>query len=420
MKAEIIAVGTELLMGYTINTNAAWLAKELLNIGIGTYYQQVVGDNPERMIEAIELAASRSDLVIVTGGLGPTRDDVTKQIVAEYLGTSLVVDDWQKERNQKYYDKNNRVMTEFDLNQALIAEGSTPLHNTVGLACGFVSKQKSKETSDPQYMMVLPGPPFELKSMVTDQAIPYLKEHYYTDTEIDSLYLNFYGIGEAPLAVKIDDFITAQTNPTIAIYAQPRRVTVRLTANAKTHEEAEALNQQLADQLLEVLGKYFMGYGERYSLEEEVIRLLKEQNKKLVTAESLTGGLVVEHLTQVPGSSDAVYGGFITYQPEAKTAMLNVSQASIDEHSVYSETVARQMAEGALEESQADLAIALSGVAGPGSDQGHPVGEVHIALAIRGEETRYKLSDIGNRPRRTVQETAMYDALALIVNYLKE
>lgn len=420
MKAEIIAVGTELLMGYTVNTNAAWLAKELLNIGIGTYYQQVVGDNPKRMLAAIELATSRSDLVIVTGGLGPTRDDVTKQVVSQYLNTSLVVDDWQKAENQRYYDKNNRVMTAFDLNQALIVEGSTPLHNTVGLACGFVVESRRESDSSYQYLMVLPGPPFELKQMVIDAAIPYLKEHYYRETEIDSLYLNFYGIGEAPLALKIDDFITRQTNPTIAIYAKPRRVTIRLTANATSHQEAEELNQALADQLLEVLGDYFMGYGEGYTLEEEVIRLLKEQHKTLVTAESLTGGLVVERLTQVPGASEVIYGGLVTYQPEAKQELLGVNAETINAHSVYSEAVVREMAEGSLQQSGADLAIALSGVAGPDSDQNHPVGEVHLALAVRGEETQYQLRDIGNRPRNTVKEIAMYDALALIANHLKK
>lgn len=420
MKAEIIAVGTELLMGYTVNTNVAWLAKQLLNIGIGTYYQQVVGDNPKRMLESIDLATSRSDLVIVTGGLGPTRDDVTKQVVSQYLNTPLVVDDWQKAENQKYYDKNNRVMTDFDLNQALIVEGSYPLHNTVGLACGFVVEGKGESDTRNQYLMVLPGPPFELKTMVTEVAIPYLQSHYDTESEIDSLYLNFYGIGEAPLALKIDNFISQQTNPTIAIYAKPRRVTVRLTANATSHQEAEKLNQALADQLLEVLGDYFMGYGEQYRLEEEVIRLLKEQNKTLITAESLTGGLVVEHLTKVPGASQVVYGGLVTYQPEAKQALLGVKFETIDTYSVYSEAVVREMAEGALQESGADLAIALSGVAGPDRDQDHPVGEVHLALAVRGGETQYQLRDIGNRPRNTVKEIAMYDALALVVNYLKQ
>ena len=376
MKAEIIAVGTEILMGYIVNTNASWIGQELLDIGIGTYYQQVVGDNRGRMEEAIKLAASRSDIVIVSGGLGPTRDDITKQVVADFLGKSLVIDAKQEDKVKAYYHRRNYDYGLLDANQAAIAEGSQPYFNDVGLACGY-GGEFMKENGTNGLIVVVPGPPFELKPMFTNYVKPHLQNIFQEADNIESLYLNFYGRGETMLSKDLDDLIQDQSNPTIALYAQPNRVTLRLTASGRNREETNKLNQETADKIIERSKEYFIGYGENFTLEDYVVNKLIDEKKTITAAESLTGGLVLNSLAQISGVSQVLYGGFVTYMTPSKVELLDVDPVVIEEHSVVSEPVVRQMAEKARLKADTDLSLALTGVAGPESLEGHPAGEVY-------------------------------------------
>ena len=250
MKAEIIAIGTELLMGYVVNTNASYISQSLLDIGIGTYYQQVVGDNDERIIEALALAASRSDLIILSGGIGPTRDDRTKLVLADFLEEELSYDAAQLNKVEMHYKKNNRIITEGDYQQALTIQDSQTFFNEVGLASGLGYSRVNQDTLKSQHFIVLPGPPFEMKHMMENFAKPFIENQREDYEQIESLYINFYGLGEARVAQAVDDLIMTQTNPTLAIYAKPRLTTVRITASASDKLQASRLNQQVADKII--------------------------------------------------------------------------------------------------------------------------------------------------------------------------
>lgn len=419
MKAEIIAIGTEILMGYIVNSNASWIGQQLLDIGIGTYYQQVVGDNESRMIEAIELAKCRSDLIIISGGLGPTDDDITKKIVAQCLNKSLVIDSKQEAKIKDYYALRDYSYLERDANQAAIVSGSQAFFNSVGLACGF-GVDFTSEKGHSGVILVIPGPPYEMKEMFTNEVKPYLITKFQVDTHIDSIYLNVCGRGETMVAKDLDDLIEAQTNPTIALYAKPNHVTIRVTASGVDRAEVNQLNQTMADAIIARLGDYFIGYGESYSMEQFIIEKLTENKQTITAAESLTAGLVLNRLATTPGASKVLYGGFVTYMTQSKVELLGVDQEVINKHTVVSEAVARQMAEKSREKAGTDFSIALTGVAGPDSLDGHPAGEVYIALAIRHEETRVEHLNIVDKPRKIVQETAKFAALNLLRHYLLE
>lgn len=419
MKAEIIAVGTELLMGYTVNTNASWLSQSLLKIGIGTYYQQVVGDNQDRLLQAIKLAHSRSDLVIITGGLGPTKDDITKQTVAQFVGKPLVQNKEQEQKIRSYYQRRGYVYDIHDANQGAMLQDSHVFFNHVGLACGFGVNLETADNT-PKAILVLPGPPFELKEMYKKDAEPYILNLFHSDTVIDSLYLNFYGRGEAMISKDLADLIDAQDNPTIALYAKPNRVTIRLTANGQSHAEAEALNQQLAKNIIDRLAPYFIGFGEQMTLEENVLTLLKQHHHTLSVAESLTGGHVMNQLTKIPGASESLYGGFVTYQTIAKENLLSIDAQLIETEGVVSESTAKEMAEKTREITQTNFALALTGVAGPDPVDDKKPGDVYIALAIKDEPTVVQFISVPDKPRDIVQESAKDAALNLLRDYYQK
>lgn len=417
MKAEIIAVGTELLMGYVVNTNTSYIAQQLLDIGIGTYYQQIVGDNEERLNEALEIASHRSDIIILSGGIGPTRDDVTKFVLADFLGQTLIHDAVQLKKIEDYFSKDGRQMTPSDDRQALTFEDGMSFFNEVGLANG-VGFVKTKEDSTKQYYIVLPGPPFEMEYMMMHSVKPYLDQVVRDETVIESMYLNFYGLGEARLAQVIDDLVMNQVNPTVAIYARPRIATVRLTANALTTQAAQGKNLMLSQTILKRLEDYFIGYGAEHSFDAYMIELIHQAGKTLSVAESLTGGLVMEHLTRVPGSSAVIKGGVVTYQTQMKTDLLGVDSDIIAKYSVISSECAEAMAEKCLEISDSDFALSLTGIAGPDSTKNHPVGEVYIGLAVKGQPTQTKALRLGFRPRQVIREIAKNEALNLLRKYL--
>ena len=408
MHAEIIAVGTEILLGQIIDTNTRLVGQVLADLGIDVYYQTVVGDNEVRMRAAIDLAAKRSDLVILTGGLGPTKDDLTKQVVAAYLGKQLVEDEAAMLKIKRHFEISQRKMTANNRLQALYIEDSKPLANETGLAVGdFYQAEQGPD------FMLLPGPPSELRPMLFKVALPLLKQAYRQDQLLSSRVLRFFGIGESQLASQLDDLIENQTNPTIAPYAKDNEVTLRLTASAKNEQEAQALLDGLESKIAKRCGQYLYGYGDDNSLAQVVMTKLREKHLTITAAESLTGGQLQAALTSIPGASQAFMGGFVTYANYAKEKLLAIPAEVIDKHGSVSEQTAILMAEQAKQKLGADVGVSLTGVAGPDSLEGQPVGTVWIGIAYRNK-AGYAQKFHFPRQRKYVQARAVLTALDLV------
>ncbi|WP_278915411.1 competence/damage-inducible protein A [Ligilactobacillus agilis] len=408
MHAEIIAVGTEILLGQIVDTNTRLVGQVLADLGIDVYYQTVVGDNEVRMRAAIDLAAKRSDLVILTGGLGPTKDDLTKQVVAAYLGKQLVEDEAAMLKIKRHFEISQRKMTANNRLQALYIEGSKPLANETGLAVGdFYQAEQGPD------FMLLPGPPSELRPMLFKVALPLLKQAYRQDQILSSRVLRFFGIGESQLASQLDDLIENQTNPTIAPYAKDNEVTLRLTASAKDEQEAQVLLDGLESKIAKRCGQYLYGYGDDNSLAQVVMTKLREKHLTITAAESLTGGQLQAALTSIPGASQAFMGGFVTYANYAKEKLLAIPAEVIDEHGSVSEQTAILMAEQAKQKLGADVGVSLTGVAGPDSLEGQPVGTVWIGIAYRNK-AGYAQKFHFPRQRKYVQARAVLTALDLV------
>lgn len=408
MHAEIIAVGTEILLGQIVDTNTRLVGQVLADLGIDVYYQTVVGDNEVRMRAAIDLAAKRSDLVILTGGLGPTKDDLTKQVVAAYLGKQLVEDEAAMLKIKRHFEISQRKMTANNRLQALYIEGSKPLANETGLAVGdFYQAEQGPD------FMLLPGPPSELRPMLFKVALPLLKQAYRQDQILSSRVLRFFGIGESQLASQLDDLIETQTNPTIAPYAKDNEVTLRLTASAKDEQEAQALLDGLESKIAKRCGQYLYGYGDDNSLAQVVMTKLREKHLTITAAESLTGGQLQAALTSIPGASQAFMGGFVTYANYAKEKLLAIPAEVIAKHGSVSEQTAILMAEQAKQKLGADVGVSLTGVAGPDSLEGQPVGTVWIGIAYRNK-AGYAQKFHFPRQRKYVQARAVLTALDLV------
>ena len=411
MKAEIIAVGTEILTGQIVNTNAQFLSEKLAEIGVDVYFQTAVGDNEDRLLSLLEIASQRSNLVILTGGLGPTEDDLTKQTLAKFLGKNLVFDSQAQEKLDTFFaHRPDYARTPNNERQAQIVEGATPLPNETGLAVGGVSEV------DGVTYVVLPGPPSELKPMVLNQLLPKLM----TGTELYSRVLRFFGIGESQLVTILADLIDHQTDPTLAPYAKTGEVTLRLSTKAVSQEKAnQALdileNQILGRQTFEgiSLRDICYGYGEETSLASVVVEELKKRQKSITAAESLTAGLFQATLADFSGVSAIFNGGFVTYSLEEKSKMLDISEQELKEHGVVSEFTARKMAEQARIKTQSDYGVSLTGVAGPDSLEGHPAGTVFIGLA-HAKGTEVIKANIAGRSRADVRQIAVMHAFNLV------
>ena len=411
MKAEIIAVGTEILTGQIVNTNAQFLSEKLAEIGVDVYFQTAVGDNEARLLSLLEIASQRSNLVILTGGLGPTEDDLTKQTLAKFLGKDLVFDPQAQEKLDIFFaHRPDYARTPNNERQAQIVEGATPLPNETGLAVGGVSEV------DGVTYVVLPGPPSELKPMVLNQLLPKLM----TGTKLYSRVLRFFGIGESQLVTILADLIDQQTDPTLAPYAKTGEVTLRLST--------KAVNQEKADQALDILESQILsrqtfeeislrdicyGYGEETSLASVVVEELKKRQKSITAAESLTAGLFQATLADFSGVSAIFNGGFVTYSLEEKSKMLDISEQELKEHGVVSEFTARKMAEQARIKTQSDYGVSLTGVAGPDSLEGHPAGTVFIGLA-HAKGTEVIKANIAGRSRADVRHIAVMHAFNLV------
>ena len=411
MKAEIIAVGTEILTGQIVNTNAQFLSEKLAEIGVDVYFQTAVGDNEARLLSLFEIASQRSNLVIMTGGLGPTEDDLTKQTLAKFLGKDLVFDPQAQEKLDIFFaHRPDYARTPNNERQAQIVEGATPLPNETGLAVGGVSEV------DGVTYVVLPGPPSELKPMVLNQLLPKLL----TGTKLYSRVLRFFGIGESQLVTILADLIDHQTDPTLAPYAKTGEVTLRLSTKAVSQEKADQAldileNQILSRQTFEgiSLRDICYGYGEETSLASVVVEELKKRQKSITAAESLTAGLFQATLADFSGVSAIFNGGFVTYSLEEKSKMLDISEQELKEHGVVSEFTARKMAEQARIKTQSDYGVSLTGVAGPDNLEGHPAGTVFIGLA-HAKGTEVIKANIAGRSRADVRQIAVMHAFNLV------
>jgi len=411
MKAEIIAVGTEILTGQIVNTNAQFLSEKLAEIGVDVYFQTAVGDNEARLMSLLEIASSRSSLVILTGGLGPTEDDLTKQTLAKFLGKDLVFDPQAQEKLDIFFaHRPDYARTPNNERQAQIVEGATPLPNETGLAVGGVLEV------DGVTYVVLPGPPSELKPMVLNQLLPKLM----TGAKLYSRVLRFFGIGESQLVTILADLIDNQTDPTLAPYAKTGEVTLRLSTKAVSQEKANQALNILENQILDrqtfegiSLRNICYGYGEETSLASVVVEELKKRQKSITAAESLTAGLFQATLADFSGVSAIFNGGFVTYSLEEKSKMLDISEQELKEHGVVSEFTAKKMAEQARLKTQSDYGVSLTGVAGPDSLEGHPAGTVFIGLA-HAKGTEVIKANIAGRSRADVRQIAVMHAFNLV------
>ncbi|MDR3207800.1 MAG: competence/damage-inducible protein A, partial [Oscillospiraceae bacterium] len=387
MTAEIIAVGTELLLGNIANTDARDISQHLSALGINVYFHTVVGDNPARLREAVAIARNRADILITTGGLGPTYDDLTKQTVAACFGLPLARHEETWTRIQNWFREVGRPLTPNNEQQAMLPEGCTIFQNDWGTAPGCAFEAAGK------HVLMLPGPPRECLSMFEHCAVPYLRR--LSGVCLVSRQVRIFGMGESAVEDKLRAFMLSQQNPTVAPYAKESEVMLRVTAQADTPEQAFALTEPAVAEIRRVLGGVVYGVDVD-SLADRVAALLVSRGRTLALAESCTGGLISKRMTDVPGVSRVYKGGVCVYAPETKTALLGVPEALLAAHGAVSEPVARAMAEGALTRLGADFALGVTGLAGPAGDgSAHPPGTVFIALAERGAPTICQLLRLG-------------------------
>ena len=416
MIAEIVTVGTEILLGNIVNTNSAYLAVECANLGLTVYYQSVVGDNEERMKAVIRTALDRSDVVILTGGLGPTEDDLTKEVTAEVMGMPLVEDAHSKERIERYmkeYKKNNsqRRITSNNYKQALVPEGALVLDNHNGTAPGLILEKDGK------IAILLPGPPVELKPMFTEEVYPYLRKKQ--PEIIYSQVVKICGIGESQVAEDIQDMIQAQTNPTIAPYAKIGEVHLRITAKASDEKEGKKLIKPVVRELKRRFGRNIFATEAEKTLEEAVVDMLRDQQLTLALAESCTGGEIAARIVNVPGASQVFTHGFVTYSNRAKRKCLGVKKATLKLEGAVSAKCAKEMAKGGCNAAEADICLSITGLAGPdGGTKETPVGTVFMGCCYNGKVVTREFHFTGNRTKIRQQATA--HALAFLRECMME
>ena len=406
MVAELISVGTELLMGQILDTNSQYLSQELNAMGINVYYKSTVGDNPERMKQAFAQALSRSDVVITTGGLGPTEDDITKEMMAEQMGIPLVLHTPSLQVIETFFHNIGQPMTENNRKQALLpgpADGIV-MESPKGTAPGCILQKDGK------YAIVMPGPPFEMKHMFEHYAKPFLQK--FCGDVLVSRFLRIVGLGESRVADLLQDVIAKQSNPSIATYCSPSEVQVRLTAKCKTEAEANALLAPVEEEIRSILGNAVYETGKR-SLETVVGDLLKKRGETVAVAESCSGGWLSSLLIHDAGSSAYFKEGIVSYTNEAKHRLLGVKEQTLLQYGAVSRETAVEMAKGARENCNADYALSITGIAGPdGAVPGKPVGTVWIGLADREQAYAKKFEFSSDRTRN--RERAIRNALNLL------
>lgn len=406
MIVELISVGTEILLGNIVNTNAAYLSEKCAQLGLSLYYQTVVGDNPERLEETLKTALGRSDVVILGGGLGPTRDDLTKEITAKVLGKELKEDAHTRELIQRFFDTRGiGEITENNWKQALVPQGAIVVDNDNGTAPGLILEENEK------IVILLPGPPGEMKPMFEKDIFPYLNKKQ--PEIIVSEMVKICGMGESKVEHMIGDLIQNQTNPTIATYAKIGEVHLRLTAKAADEAAAKKLMKPMIRELKVRFGGHIYTTDEMMTLEESVVQLLKEQGLTLTTVESCTGGLFTGRLVNVQGASEVLKQGFITYSNKAKRKLIGVKKLTLKEFGAVSEKTAKEMAKGAILTTGSDVAVSITGIAGPdGGTKEKPVGLVYIGVSVKGNMRVEEYHFTGNRAK--IRESAVVAAMTLL------
>lgn len=405
MVAETIFVGTELLLGNVVNTNGAYIAAELAKLGINMYYQTTVGDNAERLEETIKLALSRSELVILTGGLGPTQDDITKEVVAKVLGKSLYLDENTKSRIIEYFKNRNRVMTDNNFKQAMIPEGAKILDNDNGTAPGIYMENEGKK------IILLPGPPRELESIFQAKLVPILRT--LSDQVFVSTMVKVCGRSESEVAEILNDLITMDGDVTVAPYAKNSEVHLRVTAKANDEKEAKKLIKPIVKDIKARLEDSVYTTDEATTLEKAVVDLLLANELTITTVESCTGGLVAGRLINVPGISEVYKTGLVTYSNKAKRKIVGVKKSTLKEFGAVSAQTVKEMCLGACFFTKADVSVAISGIAGPdGGTEEKPVGLVYIGCCVCGVVTTKEYHFKGNREK--VRENAVSESLVLL------
>lgn len=404
MTAEIICVGTEILLGNIVNTNAAYISKECAGLGLSVYSQQVVGDNDKRLGTVFTEAFKRSDIVILSGGLGPTEDDLTKETVCRVLGLELVSDSEARANIEKIFERIGHKPTENNYKQALVPKDCVVLYNENGTAPGMIIEK------DGHFAVLLPGPPKELIPMFEKQVRPYFAK--LSKEIIYSVTVKECGIGESLLETKLLDLIDKQTNPTVATYAKTGRSEVRVTAKAASAEAAKELVKPVVKEIKSRLGAAVFTTDENEDIEHAVIRLLKKYDLKAAVAESCTGGLVSAKLVNVSGASDVFTHGFVTYSNKAKRKVLGVSRDTLKKYSAVSKEVAKEMAKGCIFTADSDVSVAVTGYAGPYDSKEEPKGLVYIACSVKDKVLVEKYNFNGDREK--IRESAAVRALDLL------
>ncbi|MBQ7044571.1 MAG: competence/damage-inducible protein A [Clostridia bacterium] len=406
---EIISVGTELLLGDILNTDAQFLAQELARLGFSVMHQSVVGDNHDRLLASLNHAAQRSDIIILSGGLGPTPDDITKEVACEFFSKELVLHKESLERMTKYFTNKGLEMPESNKKQAMLPADCVVFENNNGTAPGLGMEKNGK------HILLLPGPPRELKPMFFESAVPYLKR--FSDKIIISHNVRTFGIGESAMSQLVEDLLESE-NPTVAPYAKDGEALLRVTAMADNEAEADRLCAPVIEEITKRLGDYIYGI-DLTCIEEAVVDLLKEKGMKLATAESCTGGLIGKRITNISGASSVFDCGIISYSNEIKHKILGVSEDDLKKYGAVSEQVAKQMAQGVLKLSGADVAVSVTGIAGPNSDgTDKPVGLSYIGLAHKNGVEVKKLMT-GRNDRDYNRYVNASNALNMVRMYLR-
>lgn len=405
MIVEIISVGTEILLGNIVNTNAAYLSEKCAALGLSCYYQDVVGDNEERLMSVIKMALSRADILLISGGLGPTQDDLTKEVAAKALGRELYMHEPSKEMLTSFFQKRGIEMTENNWKQAMMPQGCIVVENPNGTAPGVIIEDNGK------HVVLMPGPPNEMIPMFENSIMPYLNE--LQPGIIYSQTVKICGVGESKAETMVEDLINAQNNPTIATYAKTGEVHLRVTARAEDEKEAKKLVKPIIKELKGRFGNDIYTTQEDVTLEKAVVDLLTANHLTVSTVESCTGGMLAARLINVSGVSEVFKTGYITYSNKSKRKILGIKKSLIEKHGAVSPEVAKEMAKGAALFAKADVAVGITGVAGPegGSDE-KPVGLVYIACSVCGrmEVKEYHFS--GSRMK--IRESSVSAALSLM------
>lgn len=405
MTVEIIAVGTEILLGNIVNTNAAYLAEKCAELGLSCYYQDVVGDNEERLMETIRLALTRADILLLSGGLGPTQDDLTKEAAAKVMGKGLYLHEPSREAIRQFFVQRRMEITENNWKQAMVPEGCIVVDNPGGTAPGIIMAENGK------HVILMPGPPGELVPMFERSIIPYLKN--LTSGVIYSQTVKICGVGESKAESMVEDLIDAQKNPTIATYAKIGEVHLRVTATALDEKEARKLVKPVVKELKGRFGNHVYTTDNDVTLEKSVVDLLLANNLTACTVESCTGGMLSARLINVPGVSEVFKSGYVTYSNKSKRRLLGIKKNILLKHGAVSEQIAREMARTAAALAKTDVSVSTTGIAGPdGGTPEKPVGLVYIACSVCGRITVKECHFYGSREK--IRMSAVSAALSLM------